>query len=221
MAKPIATQDVVEDAIRTLIAQGKEPTVIGVRELIGGGSFSTVKRWLNAWRQRQAEISENQTPAPDEVSDKAQEFGQQLWMYAHRAAQRDVAIVRAQAQEKVDEAQADLAEALQEVSRLEDADQGQQVRLDALQRDLATRSEELSQARAQAARVVDLERALSAAQEELAQARLVAQERSDLAARVTGERDAAQAQVRELTLLLRGPDPEKQPESVPQTPNTP
>ena len=44
MARAIVTDEAVGVAAEQLVADGEEPSIIRVQELVGGGSYSTVKR---------------------------------------------------------------------------------------------------------------------------------------------------------------------------------
>lgn len=203
MSKPIATPEAIEAAILAIISEGKEPSIILIQERIGGGSFSTVKRGFDAWKQRRAHDAAAAPPAPAEIVDRGLGFVQELWALAHRQSQRDVDAVRTQSQEQVAQARAEAEEATQEVARLERVESDQAVRIESLEAQLAESQRALGEARIQAARANDLERDLAAVRGELSTMREKAQERSDQASRLMGERDAALAHVRELTAVLR------------------
>ena len=47
MARQIVTQSAVNEAAAALVTEGQEPSIVGVQERIGGGSYSTVKRFLD------------------------------------------------------------------------------------------------------------------------------------------------------------------------------
>ena len=60
---------------------GEEPSIIRIQALIGGGSFSTVKKHLDAWKvQRQAAVAP--VAVPEAVTRRVEEFGRQLWQEA-------------------------------------------------------------------------------------------------------------------------------------------
>lgn len=202
MARPIATQDIVETAIKTLIGEGREPTILTIQERIGGGSFSTVKRWLDAWRLKRTQELAEAPPAPAGVVDNAMGFAQQIWVEAHRHAQRDVQAVRAQAQAEVERIQAEWGEAAGEVSRLEQREEALQAQLVAAQAQAQRDQEAFTQARIQAARLPDLERELASRGAELAGARNDSRGLADQVARLAGERDAAREQLAALVATL-------------------
>ncbi|CAB5514413.1 hypothetical protein LMG26857_03472 [Achromobacter anxifer] len=216
MSRPIATPEAIDAAITAILTEGKEPSIILIQERIGGGSFSTVKRGFDAWKQRRARDAASAPPAPAEIVDRGLGFVQELWANAHRQAQRDVDAIRAQTEEQLAQARAEIDEATQEVARLERVESDQQERLSAFEAQLSAAQQALTEAKVQAARAADLERDLVAARAELAAAREAAQESGELAAKLTGERDAALGQVRELTAVLRAPAASQSMDDQPQ-----
>ena len=56
MARPLATKELVFDAASSLVSDGTEPSIVNVQAKIGGGSYTTIKRYLDAWNV-QREIS--------------------------------------------------------------------------------------------------------------------------------------------------------------------
>ena len=51
MAKAVVTQERVFEVAQALTDQGTAPTILNVQEGIGGGSYTTVKRYLDQWRE--------------------------------------------------------------------------------------------------------------------------------------------------------------------------
>jgi len=50
MAKALVTREAVFEAADALAAAGDDPSILAVQGQIGGGSYSTVKRFLDAWK---------------------------------------------------------------------------------------------------------------------------------------------------------------------------
>src|SRR6266496_5832052 len=119
MARAIVTQAAVLEAADTLAAAGDEPTIITVQERIGGGSYTTVKRYLEEWKaQRQT----NRQPAieiPDAIAAKGSEFVRSLWIAAAALADERVAQTREEAQRQIETVRAALADAEAAIGRLE------------------------------------------------------------------------------------------------------
>ena len=210
MARAIVTQEAVAEAAAQLVAAGEEPSIINVQAQIGGGSFSTVKRYLDAWKEAQA-AAPALVEAPPAVQEQAAAFGRAVWQAALVLAEQQIAEGRADAERQVAQARASEAEAMQAVTRLETQldDLAQQLVAVQQERDAARGALDeavLAEHRAQARleeqreRLVDLQRQLEAQATELAQARadLLAQ------AKITGEVEALRRQVAERGTSRRG-----------------
>ncbi len=52
MAKALVTREAVFEAADVLAAAGDDPSILAVQGRIGGGSYSTVKRFLDTWMDR-------------------------------------------------------------------------------------------------------------------------------------------------------------------------
>ncbi len=210
MARAIVTQEAVADAAAQLVTAGEEPSIINVQAQIGGGSFSTVKRYLDAWKEAQA-AAPAQVEAPAAVQEQAAAFGRAVWQAALSLAEQQVAQVRADAERQVAQARASEAEAMQAVTRLEaQLDELAQHRVVVEQErdaargalDEAVLAEQRAQVRLeeQRERLTDLHRQVEAQATELAQTRadLLAQ------AKIAGEVEALRRQLAERDGNRRG-----------------
>jgi hypothetical protein len=97
MPKALVTPDTVAAATAHLLAEGQDPTLILVQERVGGGSYSTVKKHLDAWKARR-EAPPPATPVPPALADKGQALIVQIWSEALRVDDARVAQVQADAQ---------------------------------------------------------------------------------------------------------------------------
>lgn len=149
MAKPLVTEQQVFTVADHLVAAGTEPTIITVQERIGGGSYTTIKRYLDAWKQQQTR--QPVVEVPPDVTAQGMAAIQAIWTTAAQLAQDQVAHDRAEAQRQVAEAQAALAAAEMAITHQEaDAEQfGAQ--LGDYQQQIAQLTAELAQARTDAA----------------------------------------------------------------------
>lgn len=89
MARTGITYQDVKNAIDDMLAQGLNPTIAGLRERLGTGSFSTISEHLKLWRQEQQHrpaLTTN-TPAPDTLSG----LMQSLWLQAKDEATKELA----------------------------------------------------------------------------------------------------------------------------------
>lgn len=216
MARAIVTQAAVLEAADALAAAGEEPTIITVQERIGGGSYTTVKRYLEEWKaQRQT----NRQPAieiPDTVASKGSDFVRSLWAAAAALADERVTQAREEAQHQVETVRAALADAEAAIGRLEAEGEEQAQRLTNQQHSIEQLNVDLDQARMaanlaearaseQEQRVDDLRRELAMAHqqvtrlnEELAQARAAELNH----ARMSGELAAMERQIQEQAALI-------------------
>jgi len=170
MAKPLVTETQVFTVADQLQGSGTEPTILTVQERIGGGSYTTVKRYLDAWKQQQTRQPVVEVPA--DVTAQGMATIQALWVTAAQLAQEQVAHDRVEAQRQVADAQAALATAEAAITRYEaDAEQlgtqltDQQQQIEALTAQLAEARTDAATATAtlaeQAARVHDLQQELA------------------------------------------------------------
>ena len=205
MAPPIATQKAVTEIANALVAEGLEPSIIAVQSRIGGGSYSTVKRYLDAWKQERTQLHAAATDTPPAIQAKGQEFAHSVWVLAWAQAQREAQAVKDEARAEVAAVRADLAEATSEIARLENVESAQAAELDAQQSKLRQVELALAQAQAQARRVPELEQSLVQLRTELDAARKEASDKAVEAGRLAGEADALRAQVREWMATISPP----------------
>ena len=101
MAPPIATQKAVTEIANALVAEGLEPSIIAVQSRIGGGSYSTVKRYLDAWKQERAQMHAAARDTPPAIQAKGQEFAHSVWVLACAQAQQEAQAVKDEARAEV------------------------------------------------------------------------------------------------------------------------
>src|SRR5215207_4776376 len=170
--KEQATEAAVWTAADAVQAAGQEPTVILLREQLGG-SFTTVQRHLRLWQDHQRQTQE--ITVPEAVQQLATQLGRAVWRTAHEAAQTEVEQARASAQATIAQAEAERDLAHTEIARLERAAEEHTAQLAAAQQRIAALSETLAevraQAQAQAVRADERERQLEQAQAELVETR--------------------------------------------------
>jgi hypothetical protein len=197
MARAIVTAEAVVAAAQQMLDAGEEPTILNVRSRIGGGSFTTIKRFLDDWKA-QRDATPPVSPVPIDVQQRADEFAQMVWHAAVAQASQDAAHVRADAEKLVAQARAAAAEAEHAVSLLETQVDAQELTLAKLEQERDDARVALADARTAIqiaeARFNDLKQHLEARDMELAQARaeIVAH------ARLVGENEALRRQVTEL-----------------------
>ena len=115
-----AIRDRIIQAAEHLVSKGIEkPTNDQVRERLGGGSLSHISPVMREWRQaRQATIN-TALEIPETLQKAIQVSIGQVWESASQLATAKTEEIQTQAQETITEMQAELSEALAEVTRLE------------------------------------------------------------------------------------------------------
>lgn len=203
MARQIVTQQAVTEAAEALIVEGAEPSIVAVQARIGGGSYSTVKKFLDVWKQQRAEAVTAAPDTPAEVQAKGQEFARIVWALASREAQAEAQQAKDEAQAEVAAVRVELAEANNEIARLEGVEVAQAETIDQQAAKLREVELALAEAQTQARRVAELEKSLADLRAELDASRKDATDKAVEAGRLAGEAEALRAQVRELMDALK------------------
>lgn len=147
MAKPTATQELVSAAADALIDAGEEPSIISVQARLGSGSYTTVKRYLDVWKQQRARASAPE--APPAIAEQGAAFIRELWGAAQALAEEQVAQARELARRQVEEAQKAHADAEAALEQLEAHVEEQTMALTEREQTIAQLRDELSQVRAE------------------------------------------------------------------------
>lgn len=98
MARSGVIYEEVKQAAEALLAAKINPTHARVRAHLGGGSFSTIGRHLNAWRQARDHVPPQGTPPPEGLQDVVL----QVWQSLDTAAEERVAEAKAQAEAEIE-----------------------------------------------------------------------------------------------------------------------
>lgn len=115
--KSFFTEQEIFEAADTLAAQGHEVSAQTLFKVMGGGSYTTVYKHLEAWRQSRPALV-NQVIAMD-LPEPVQTAFVAAWKVAASEAAREVSAIRDKATEDVKAANKQLHEALEQMSRLE------------------------------------------------------------------------------------------------------
>jgi chromosome segregation ATPase len=108
MAQAIVSQEGVAAVADQLVAAGEKPTMIRVREILGGGSYSTIKSYLDAWKQERQLTTAPASDLPPELAAKGEELLRSVWQIAMSLAEQQITQVRSEAQRQVAEARSDV-----------------------------------------------------------------------------------------------------------------
>lgn len=168
MSRLKITEELVKTTAEAMIAEGATPAIVTVQQRIGGGSYTTIKRFLDAWRAKQAAVDVARTELPESVEAKGKEFAIAVWTLAKQVASQDAQAAKDAAAAEVATVREELTSALQEVARLE-ANEVQRIET-ITQQETRIRDLELAlaDAQAQARRTMELEQALEEARGEAA-----------------------------------------------------
>jgi hypothetical protein len=131
MAKAIATKDLVYKCAEELTREGVEPTTLTV-QAITRGSYTTVGRHLEEWRNEREERLEQILAMPQEFNNGAQRFVVDVWKAASKEASKLINAFQSQAQQRIDSAKRSRQEALQVIVQLEKSEQLLKRKIDAL-----------------------------------------------------------------------------------------
>jgi len=131
-------QAIIEAAERLLADTGRIPTVEAVREALGGGSFSTLSPVLRDWRRQRQTGAPAVGEIPARVREALERATAALWGALREEVEERAARARKEADARAGEAEAERAEALREVARLE-ADLARAAESAAREREVLTR----------------------------------------------------------------------------------
>lgn len=93
--EPKVTRDKVFAAAEQLQQAGTKPTMSAVKDILGGGSFSTINPLVNEWKEtkRQA-VAVIKTPVPETVTKALNLVADQVWAAAQEESEKSVAVER-------------------------------------------------------------------------------------------------------------------------------
>lgn len=218
MAKPLVTKELVYAEADALAAAGEDPSIVVVQTRIGGGSYSTVKRFLDQWKAERVS-STPRAALPDTLVSQGTELLHRVWGTAQALAEQHVVQVRAEYERENQGLRAQLAEAEQIITRLETEAASQQERFSTAQEHQERLQSELEQTRAglqvREAQLEELRQRLSEAQQVAEQRQAEVQEARTAVvqqARLEGEVAALRQQLSEqlgVIERLRSPAPRK------------
>ena len=202
MARQIVTQQAVKEAAEALVAEQNEPSIVAVQQRIGGGSYSTVKRALDIWKQERAKEEDAAPHTPAEVQAKGQEFARAVWTLASREAQREVLLAKNEAQVALTGLRGELSNANAEIVRLEALEATQTAVIEKQLFQMREIELSLTEAQTNARRVPELEASLTEIRAELDAARKEIMAKAVEVGRLSGEGEALRNQVRELLAAI-------------------
>ncbi len=149
MPKTGITQQEIYDAANRMVDQGVEISARRLREALGGGSMTTILKYLQAWRSERAHGSAPRE-MPDAVHEAALSALHEVWRTANRQTRQSIEEIRTAAAQRADGLERDLGDALATAQELEGqladsiaATDAANARTAALERDLAAKDAEV------------------------------------------------------------------------------
>ncbi len=110
----MATKQEIWETADQLLENGQKTTLAAVRKAVGGGSFTTISEAMGEWRERQDRKTKPHIEAvPTELADALLNTAQTAWSLAVEKADRDVAGLKAEIQEKAEKIAAEKQEMLE------------------------------------------------------------------------------------------------------------
>lgn len=92
MAKAVVTQERVFEAAEALVEQGVTPTILNVQDGVGGGSYTTVKRYLDQWKE--AAEQRRAVELPEAAVTRLISLGREFWGLLDEQAGQQVEAIR-------------------------------------------------------------------------------------------------------------------------------
>jgi chromosome segregation ATPase len=198
-----ATPEAVAAAAEALQAAGKRISTIAVQGHLGGGSFTTVQKYLEAWQQTQRDQRVAVVDVPSAVVERGMTLLRQVWQAAQAEASQEITQTREDTEAQLSEMRDQLAEALLAVQRQEAENADQAQALVAQEAQVATLQAERDEARTEVrVHAAQVSAAVERVQE--LQTRLDAQASVSLElAQLQGAHGALQRQVEEQADTIR------------------
>ncbi|MFO1352610.1 MAG: DNA-binding protein [Gammaproteobacteria bacterium] len=132
------TKPQIIQAANTLLAEGVQPTVLKVREQLGGGAAATINAVLREWRHTAlAETSDSGAP-PAKIRDLFESFNDRLWQALHLQTTEQIEALRKQALAAIGQAELDQEELATLLDKLGEEHRQHGEQATALQKQLTT-----------------------------------------------------------------------------------
>lgn len=119
MAKEIATKESVFAVADELLNDGAEVSTKAVQSRVGGGSFTTVKRHLEAWAAARNAMEVDTADLPEQFRTILNRIAAELWGIAKSEARSELVLLQRAMEHAKASHENQLREALDELRRLE------------------------------------------------------------------------------------------------------
>lgn len=117
----VVTQQAVDAAADAIVAAGGKPTFRLIQQRVGG-SFTTLKPMLADWETRREKGEEAAVEVPDALLARGADLVRSIYAEVAQQARVESEVVRKDAEARVNAMKAELAEATEEIARLEAQD---------------------------------------------------------------------------------------------------
>lgn len=117
----VVTQQAVDAAADAIVAVGGKPTFRFIQQRVGG-SFTTLKPMLANWETRREKCEEVTVEVPDALLARGTDLVRSIYAEVAQQARVESEAVRKDAETRVSAMKTDLAEATEEIARLEAQD---------------------------------------------------------------------------------------------------
>lgn len=117
----VVTQQAVDAAADAIVAVGGKPTFRSIQQRVGG-SFTTLKPMLANWESSRRENEEVTVEVPDALLARGTDLVRSIYAEVAQQARVESEAVRKDAETRVSAMKTDLAEATEEIARLEAQD---------------------------------------------------------------------------------------------------
>jgi chromosome segregation ATPase len=119
------TRERVWEVVEAIVAGGKEPTYLLVRERLGTGSFGTIAKFLREWRAERRDgqgqsVQGSSAPMPAPFQEAVLRLGAEAWRAALSAMQSEMVALRESNQRRVEELVGDCEQAARTVDALQE-----------------------------------------------------------------------------------------------------
>lgn len=195
MAKALVTQELVSEVAQALIQEDAEPSIIAIQKRIGGGSYGSVKKYLDVWKQQRQETENAVVDLPDGFVLKANQFVTTIWNVASREAKSRAQTEINKMKEESNHIHTELAEARGEITRLEGIESELNERISDLEKKVRLLEIGEAQAQAHVSRLENSEQELKECRSKLEAAQETIANQSLKIGELTGEAKALRNQL--------------------------
>ena len=147
-----ADRQTIFEICNELDEKGQKPTLDRVRQMLGGGSFSTIQPILKEWKERRAaEPATEPLVAPEDIRGLVESLAAQVWNKAKVKASADLQTLKTAMQARFDDVEQERNEGAAEIERLEKEAGQQKEKAATVENELAEYKNALQQARVELA----------------------------------------------------------------------